>query len=146
MWSENIVKTKYRLITTNKFKSNFVIFNNRFGITAKQCHNCNTYFLVTFVTTEFASTVGVKFINVKRAHFSYKRLFSSYVLTLNKLSYKKFARLTLMKLTVGRMECKSPTLRSNDFLVTYFPPRHQSKATLKRFWFSGHANTTTTTM
>ena len=34
---------------------------------------------------------AVNFINVKRARFSYKRLFSSYVLALNKLSYKKFA-------------------------------------------------------
>jgi len=42
---------------------------------------------------------GVNFIDVKRAHFSYERLFSSYVLALNELSYKKFARLTLMKLT-----------------------------------------------
>jgi hypothetical protein len=44
---------------------------------------------------------GVNFINVKRAHFSYERLFSSYVLALNELSYEKFARLTLMKLTAG---------------------------------------------
>ena len=45
---------------------------------------------------------GVNFINVKRAHFSYERLFSSYVLALNELSYEKFARLTLMKLTADR--------------------------------------------
>ncbi len=42
---------------------------------------------------------GVNFINVKRAHFSYERQFSSYVLALNELSYEKRARLTLMKLT-----------------------------------------------
>jgi len=45
---------------------------------------------------------GVNFSNVKRSHFSYERLFSSYVLALNELSYEKFARLTLMKLTAGR--------------------------------------------
>ncbi len=44
---------------------------------------------------------GVNFINVKRAHFLYECLFSSYILALNELSYKKFARLTLMKLTAG---------------------------------------------
>jgi len=44
---------------------------------------------------------GVNVINVKRAHFLYKRLFSSYGLALNKLSYEKFTRLTLMKLTAG---------------------------------------------
>jgi len=48
--------------------------------------------------------LGVDFINIKRAPFSYKRLFSSYVLALNELSYEKFPRLTLMKLTVGREE------------------------------------------
>jgi len=42
---------------------------------------------------------SVNFINVKRAHFLYERLFSSYVLALNELSYEKFVRLTLMKLT-----------------------------------------------
>jgi hypothetical protein len=45
--------------------------------------------------------LGVNFIDVKRAHFSYKRLFSSYILALNELSYKKFVGLTLMKLTEG---------------------------------------------
>ncbi len=35
-------------------------------------------------------TPGVNFINVKRAHFLYKHLFSSYVLALNKLWYEKF--------------------------------------------------------
>ncbi len=33
--------------------------------------------------------------------FSYKHLFSSYVLALNELSNEKFAHLTLIKLTVG---------------------------------------------
>jgi hypothetical protein len=42
---------------------------------------------------------AVNFINVKRARFSYERLFSSYVLALNKLSYEKFVHLMLMKLT-----------------------------------------------
>ncbi len=45
--------------------------------------------------------LGVNFINVKRTNFSYKLWFSSYVLALSKNSYKKFARLMLMKLTVG---------------------------------------------
>jgi hypothetical protein len=44
--------------------------------------------------------LGVNSINIKLAHFLYERLFSGYVLALNKLSYEKFARLTLMKLTV----------------------------------------------
>ena len=46
---------------------------------------------------------GVYFINVLRTNFLYKRHFSSYVLALKELSYKKFARLTLMKLTAGRL-------------------------------------------
>jgi len=46
---------------------------------------------------------GVNFINVLRLNFSYKRYFSSYVFALNKLSYKKFACLMLMKLTAGRI-------------------------------------------
>jgi len=46
---------------------------------------------------------GVNFINIKLAHFSYKLLFSSYILALNELSYEKFARLTLMKLTAGQL-------------------------------------------
>ncbi len=49
-------------------------------------------------------TAGVNFINVKRVHFSYERLFSSYILALNKLSYEKFARLTLMKLTASDVD------------------------------------------
>jgi len=44
---------------------------------------------------------GVNFINVKHAHFSYERLFSSYVLALKEFLHKKFTRLTLMKLTAG---------------------------------------------
>ncbi len=42
---------------------------------------------------------SVNFINVKCAHFSNERLFSSYVLALNELMYEKFARSTLMKWT-----------------------------------------------
>jgi hypothetical protein len=60
---------------------------------------------------------GVNFINVKRAHFSYERLFSSYVLALNELSYEKFARLTLMKLTADHLEHETT---SRDRL----PPAH----------------------
>jgi len=44
---------------------------------------------------------GVYFTNLKRADFTYKRLFSSYVLALNKLLYKKHAQKTLMKLSPG---------------------------------------------
>jgi len=46
-------------------------------------------------------TPGVNFINILRTHFLYKRRFSSYILALNKLLYKKFACLTLMKLTAA---------------------------------------------
>jgi len=45
------------------------------------------------------SPTVVNFINVKRANFTYKSLFSSYVWALNKFSYEKCARKTLMKLT-----------------------------------------------
>jgi len=60
---------------------------------------------------------GVNFISVKRAHFSYERLFSLYVLALNELSYEKFARLTLMKLTADHLEHETT---SRDRL----PPAH----------------------
>jgi len=53
---------------------------------------------------------SVNFINVKRAHFLYERLFSSYVLALNELSYEKFVRLTLMKLMAGRIKAARGTL------------------------------------
>ncbi len=43
-------------------------------------------------TTGIVYWPAVNFINNKRARFSYKRLFSSYVLALNKLSYEKFVR------------------------------------------------------
>jgi len=49
-------------------------------------------------------TPGVNFINVLRTNFSYERRFSSYVLALSKNLYKKFARLTLIKLTPGDFE------------------------------------------
>jgi len=42
---------------------------------------------------------GVNFINIIRTNFSYERHFSSYVLALLKILYKKHARITLMKLT-----------------------------------------------
>jgi len=58
-----------------------------------------------------ASLTGVNFSNVRRTNFSYKHRFSSFYylhVTRNKLpkwrSYKKFARLTLMKLTPGFIE------------------------------------------
>ncbi len=41
----------------------------------------------------------VNFINVKHANFTYERLFSSYVLALNKLSYEKRAQKMLMILS-----------------------------------------------
>jgi len=44
--------------------------------------------------------LGVNFINVKHTNFLYKHRFSSYILALSKNLYEKFARLTLMKLTV----------------------------------------------
>jgi len=40
---------------------------------------------------EDTEPLGVNFINVKCTHVSYESLFSSYVLSLNKLSYEKFA-------------------------------------------------------
>ncbi len=59
------------------------------------------------------STPGVNFINVKHAHFAYKRhfnSFSSYIHVRSKScqnvrSYKKFVRLTLMKLTTEVAAC-----------------------------------------
>jgi len=48
----------------------------------------------------------VNFINVKFANCMYKSLFSSYVLALNKLSYVKCARKTLMKLTTDRVRLR----------------------------------------
>jgi len=45
--------------------------------------------------------LGVNFINILSTNFSYKRHFSSYFLALSKNLYKKFVRLTLMKLTLG---------------------------------------------
>jgi len=60
------------------------------------------YDLLKFESPEvLMKSEGVNFINIKCAHFLYERLFSSYVLALNKLLYKKFPRLTLMKLTEG---------------------------------------------
>ncbi len=53
------------------------------------------------LTRLVTGTSGVNFINVLRACFSYERLFSSYVLALSKLSYKKCACKMLMKLTPG---------------------------------------------
>jgi hypothetical protein len=41
----------------------------------------------------------VNFTNVKRANFPFESLFSAKSLALNKLSYEKHARKTLMKLT-----------------------------------------------
>ncbi len=44
---------------------------------------------------------GVNFINILRTNFLHERRFSSYILALSKNLYKKFARLTLMKLTAA---------------------------------------------
>jgi len=46
-------------------------------------------------------TKGVNFINILHTIFLYESLFSSYILALNGLSYKKHAHKTLMKLTTG---------------------------------------------
>ena len=54
-----------------------------------------------FYWTAIILTTGVNFINVQHTGFLYKRLFSSYVLALNELSYKKFACLKLMISTPG---------------------------------------------
>jgi len=61
--------------------------------------------------------LGVNFINVKRAHFLYESLFSSYVLALNELSYEKFARLRLMKLTVGGTFKNDEAAIFNEMLI-----------------------------
>ncbi len=60
---------------------------------------------------------GVNFINIKLAHFSYERLFSSYVLALNELSYKKFVCLMLMKLTAGQLWPSFFTLEVKLFTI-----------------------------
>ncbi len=54
------------------------------------------------VSLQYIIRSGVNFINIKRAHFLYERLFSSYVLALKEFSDKKFPRLTLMKLTAEK--------------------------------------------
>jgi len=69
--------------------------------------------------------IGVNFINVLRTNFSYEPRFSSYVLALNKLLYKKFARLTLMKLTAGRkislyIKAKRQFFFSTSYLIFVF--------------------------
>jgi len=78
------------------------------------------YILHILVIVEEKVCLGVNFINVKRTNFSYERHFSSYVLALSKNSYKKFARFTLMKLTVG------PTLperlSQRNLEVIFFDP------------------------
>jgi len=59
-----------------------------------------------FVLQNLSTSQGVNFINVKRANFSYEHHFGSFYyvhVTREKLpkqrSYKKFASITLMKLT-----------------------------------------------
>jgi len=64
------------------------------------------------------STPVVNFINVKCANFTYKSLFSSYVLALNELSYEKFVRKMLMKLTLGVKIIN--ILRESFFLTMVF--------------------------
>jgi len=61
-------------------------------------HFTSSFFAQKFFCCFFMLT-GVNFINVLHTNFSYKRGFSSYVLTLSKNSYEKFACLMLMKLT-----------------------------------------------
>jgi len=47
---------------------------------------------------------GVNFINVLRAHFSYESSFKAKTYLEKRLSYVKFAGLTLMKLTTVRID------------------------------------------
>jgi hypothetical protein len=60
---------------------------------------------------------GVNFVNVLRVPFSYESLFSSYVLALNELSYKKRTRKMLMKLTPGSYK-PSVVQRSDNLYLT----------------------------
>jgi len=64
-----------------------------------KCVNAKLQFMLTvcFIHTQvcwgtYSMLPAVHFINVIRAHFLYKRLFSSYVLALAKNSYKKSAQ------------------------------------------------------
>jgi len=86
------------------------------------------WFIVQF--SNAMSSLGVNFVNVKHTHFLYQRLFSSYVLALNKLSYEKIASLTLMKLTAGFL------LMLFEHKVTYKQRIWiQSCQSLKPFWW-----------
>ncbi len=58
--------------------------------------------------------LGVNFINIKRTNFTYKCLFSSYVLALNELSCEKRVRKTLLKLTV-RMSIQGASLQEYTY-------------------------------
>jgi len=74
----------------------YKFLDKRFLLVEKNLKWNSKKILILFVLT------GVNFINVKCAHFLYKRLFSSYVLALNELLYEKCVHLMLMKLTAGR--------------------------------------------
>jgi len=62
---------------------------------------------------------GVYFTNLKCANFTYERLFSSYVLALNELSYEKHEQKTLMKLSPGVYFTN--ILRAAFSVLTYKP-------------------------
>jgi len=66
-------------------------------------HTKNILKQLTMIQKHATVMSWCQFHHIKCMHFLYERLFSSYVLALNKLLYKKFARLTLMKLTPGRV-------------------------------------------
>ncbi len=67
------------------------------------------YFWVNFdhfrIERHFLRQLGVNFMNIKRANFSYempfRQLFSSYMYVKKQRLYEKVVRLTLMKLTIG---------------------------------------------
>ncbi len=83
-----IFRTKFWRQKVSKPKQSFVIFGAKILYKKGVCNRL------------MKLTTGVNFINVKGAFFV-RISFSSYILALNKLSYKKCAPLTLMKLTPG---------------------------------------------
>jgi len=84
------------------FATNIVVFLYVDGI-KRQTTKISFIYERKLLLTKFLDYLlsGVNYVNVICAPFSYESLFSSYVLALNELSYKKCARKTLMKLTQG---------------------------------------------